>query len=136
MTARSPTILHWLLITALVILPLRIAIADLSMGSDCNHDTAVQTAMHANGVEHDSIMNMPDMGMSTMMQSADHKNCCCCNSMNGCGNTCDMGIHLSLLIPSANFSPDFVLSNKIKILNNAIASFQQTPPYRPPLKLV
>jgi hypothetical protein len=152
MHAKRHRILHWTLIIALAVLPLRNALAvnpgcgmhehdGSSSSSNAMGDHAGHMAM--NGHAGHRMMNHtgPIAGVDHMAHQGAEKpitkhHCCCCDSAKGsCSPDCSMGLHASAIMASIFAMTASYKSQIVAITAYALQTRELTPPSRPPLSL-
>ena len=115
-------ILNWMLITLMVMLPLRVVWADVQSSCDMHDPSAEQHAEHH---QHHS----PDADQYGSVDSGD---CCCCDSGTSCGSDCGASTSVGVILPSGL---DLSLSNTFSIRTKTVNDLvfrELSPPTRPP----
>jgi hypothetical protein len=149
MHAKRHSILHWMLIIALAMSPLR---ASLAVNPGCSmHEHGSPSPSHLmenynghivmNGHAGHRMMNHtgPITGAghvvhpSTDQPTSKHHCCCCDGAKGGCSPDCGMGLHASAIMTSIS---SITASYQLQIVTAAADVLQTrelTPPSRPPL---
>jgi hypothetical protein len=150
MHAKRHCFLHWVLIIALAVLPVRAALAvnpGCGMHEHASSSSSPSSAM-ASHVEHMAMnshaghrMMNPVTGVHHMAhQGAEQPlakhHCCCCDSAKGsCSPDCGMSLHASAIITMVFAMTVSSQSLIVAITADALQTRELTPPSRPPLSL-
>ncbi len=138
--------MHYVLIILLMFAPMRSVQAAQTPHCDMDDmaimttDTVIQNSDVAMFVNDGQMHMANDSSMHHMADRSDvvpstiEHSCCCCDG-NSCGNDCDMGVTVLLLMQPSSYLP--VYSNiENTILSSANIQIRElTPPSRPPLNL-
>jgi len=122
------SILNWVLIAMMVMLPLRGVMAVDE--STCElHDQASQGVMdHAIHMAH---VLAEDAGVDT----AESSDCCCCDNNMRCTSDCGIGTSVSFISQSAFTLPASTETAFHTHVNNDLVFRDPAPPVRPPASL-
>lgn len=151
MYAKRHRFLHWLLILALALLPMRAALAvnpGCGMhehGSSSPQSMAVSDGrMAMKGRVGNQAMNhaIPTFTSanhtqhSITDQSTTKHHCCCCDGDKaGCSSDCSMGLHAPAIISTVFSMATGYQSLTVAVAADALQTRELTPPSRPPLSL-
>jgi len=129
MYANPPGLLHWLLVIALAVLPLRaVPAAQRHCDMDGGARVMVDHSRHSAGMMQHRVDDATHMG--------DHKHgCCCCHGKASCSPECGIGLHAAAIMQSVPVLSSIYLQQRLAETSDSLHTRVLTPPSRPPLTL-
>ncbi|MGB5456148.1 MAG: hypothetical protein WBO73_09480 [Gammaproteobacteria bacterium] len=129
MDLRQHNLLNWILITIMVMLPLRSVIASDRSTCDMHEQASPQDSGHH--LHHHQVMG-----------EADHQNtiatndeCCCCEGSISCHANCSISLGAGVIMPPALSVPTLNVSSiRTQVASNPVFR-ERIPPIRPPAYL-
>jgi len=121
-------ILNWILITMMVMLPLRAVLAIDQSSCQMHGESAQQFKGH-----HMHLRHM--MSEAVQTDVADSHDCCCCESSVSCYYDCGIGMSASFIMQHAMTVPVLNKASFRTHVENNLVFRELIPPTRPPAKL-